>query len=301
MWWLLCGAVALAQVPEGVDLEDMDRWDAGAEVFLDGPPGCWELVGKASWHWDFGRLGKSRGDAAFIGRLRDGVWEGFHIEPLGEVTRRGREAESRQYSDEPRFAPMFGQLPGGSISIEAGDRNSIRGERNRDATPGNLLRTALDELSTEVEIGYAQWDRSRNGVVYHRSLPLNRGHRAPDTSVVTFFPEGSALPTEYVVTFPERFHRGRLPRFKITDARAELRAEPSGGRLFPVAEAVRFDIGVLGFSWSGAQTIQYLRATPCGGAAVAEPDPEPAPAAATRDPQVISFDAPSGPVIVVEP
>ena len=80
MLWLWAMALGWATVPDRVDVDNIEHWEAGMNRLLDGPEGCWELVGKASWEWDFGRFGSSRGDAAFIGRMRGGVWEGFHVE-----------------------------------------------------------------------------------------------------------------------------------------------------------------------------------------------------------------------------
>ncbi|MFT4628079.1 MAG: hypothetical protein ACI8PZ_006773 [Myxococcota bacterium] len=299
----LLATLAFAQVPEGVDLEDLDRWDAGAEALLDGPAGCWEIVGKATWAWDFGRFGMSRGDAAFVGRFDNGVWKGFHIEPLGEITREGRTTELRVYNDEPRFAPMFGKLKGGSITVSSQDGGRVRGDRTKDNTPGNLLREALDELSTDVETAYAQWDSSRGDVVYLRVVPLNERNNAPDTEVATSFPGGGAVATRMVVTFPESFKRGTFPGVRIMNATAQLTGKAHNGQTFPEAEAVSFDIGVLGFRFSGAQTIKYTQARACALPSSAPLDPTmvaPAPAATVPVPVTPAAAAPepAGPRVI---
>ena len=84
-------SLAIAGAPAGVDLNDLDHWENTAEAFLDGPPGCWEIVGQASWNWDAGRFGMSRGDTIFAAQMVDGLWGEFHLEPLGEVVRERRE------------------------------------------------------------------------------------------------------------------------------------------------------------------------------------------------------------------
>ncbi len=310
---------ALAQVPDGVDVEDLDRWDAGADAFLDGPAGCWELVGHATWEWNFGRFGTSRGDAAFVGRLDDGVWTGFHIESMGEISRRGKQEELWTYNDEPRFAPMFGKLSGGRVTVSGDDGEVVTSRRSNDGTPGNLLRQSLDELSTDVETAYAQWDSSRSGVVYLRVVPLNDRTNAPSTEVSSFFPGGASVPTTMEVAFPEKFTRGTFPRFKVVGARADLRAKTHGSQIFPEAEAVSFEIGVLGFRFSGAQTIQYRSARRCEAPEpdgpqvvspspeplVIEPSPEPAAPVVDREPEasagprVITIDGePDSPITI---
>lgn len=295
MWFVLLGSLAAAGVPAGVDLEDLDRWEFDAERFLDGPTGCWEVVGVASWNWDAGRWGLSRGDAAFAAKLHDGVWGAFHLEPLGEVIRERRETtEQRIYGYEPRWAPLFGRIDGDlvvsnapsareELPIDAAqrdpraeakearqeERNAAREERQRERRdepanegPTNVLREALDRISGSASItSWAQWDEEKQAVLLVRAVPIEGAGAEAEQSVA--FPDGG-LPASMDVLFPKTWYRGTLPRVRISDAQAHLRVRPSGGQLFPSTEAFSMEVGILGFTVKGAQTIRYKSIRPCG-------------------------------------
>lgn len=286
MWWL-AASLALAAVPSSVDLEELDLWEDGADRLLDGPEGCWEIVGQATWDWDVGRFGGSRGGAVFVGRLHDGVWSEVHLRSLGEVRREpGRKGrEVLQYAQEPRFAPLVGSLEGGRITVSGGE-GSAEVEVERDPGDGaaeNLVRNVLRELGGRVDTAWTQWDDARQAVVLHRSVPIGEGANAPEARVEVVFPGGQPLPDAMTVRFPERFFRGTLPRIRIEDAVVEVRGRISQGSIFPTSEAFRFDFGFLGMRFSGAQTITYKSAVRCPGdralaVPLAAPEPLPEPA-----------------------
>ena len=124
MGWLF--AVALAGPPEGLDLDDPVPWEEASRQLFEGPPGCWEIVGKATWNHDGARWGVSRGSAAFAGRLVDGVWANdLYIEPLGEIVREGpREVERRVYRDDAQpFLPLLGRHSGDTFG-DGGDSDT---------------------------------------------------------------------------------------------------------------------------------------------------------------------------------
>jgi len=261
MLWLWM-TLAWGGAPESVDLEALDRWENGVDRLLDGPSGCWEVVGKATWSWNFGRLGESSGGAAFVGVLREGVWSELHVEALGESRRgRGRDATTdRVYEDVVRFAPVLGRVDPEKFGRPSDRRSGMEG---RGGGPGNLLRTTLDGLGGEAETSYAQWDLERKGVMYTRFVPIGKGGDAKDTEMSVFFPDGQALPVSLDVVFPERFRRGGIPSATISDAVVELRGKVQGDQLYPIAEAVRFNVSVLGFRFNAGQTIRYLQFAPC--------------------------------------
>ena len=269
---LLTG-VALAAIPAHVDLNDLDKWEAGAEQVLDGPAGCWEMVGRASWNWDIGRFGASRGDAVFVGRLVDGVWQEFHLEPLGEVVReKGRRAQEIQIYQisEPRFAPLVGKLDGRGIRVAGEEepepdskRKKKRDSGDEDPGPTNLVRQALDDLGGSVYTSWAQWDAERDGVTLFRSVPLNDSNRPPEAAVTAFFPGGRNQAVSVDIQFPERFYKGTFPRWRLDDAVVHVRGRASNGQVFPTMESFSFEFGVLGFTFTGAQTIQYKSARRC--------------------------------------
>jgi hypothetical protein len=230
---------------------------------LDGPAGCWELAGRASWSWDAGRFGGSRGDAAFVGRIQDGIWQDFHIEPLGERSTRDRMGVL-VYGDEQRFVPLVGQVPGGFRS----------GRRDRDdLTPGNVVRGALDELGGEAETAYVQWDVVQDAVVLVRTVPIGDQRQAPLAEASTWFPGGAQSPRRLDRRFPPRFTSGGFPKYSVHDARVEIRARAAAGTLFPEAEAASFEARWFGLSFQGKQSLAYQRATPCGGLAPAPTAP----------------------------
>lgn len=266
---MLFALAALAAAPEGVDLEDHAPWIAGSEALMDGPPGCWELVGQAAWSYDFGRLGEMRGNAIFAGRLVDGVWKGFHVEPLGEIVRMGRDRPSHQYVPEQRFTPLIGLRYEGSTSISAGESGvAVETEQDDTTAPTNVLRELLADLGGDAEYTWAEWDDEREGVLLRRVVPLGGGASAPEADVRTFFPGVGTQPTRVDVAFPERFMAGEgMARVRVQDARVQLRGRVVDGRVLPVAEAYSARIGVVGFDFGFAQTLQYTSAVAC---AVAE-------------------------------
>jgi len=284
LWWFVGSALAAA--PAHVDLNDLDHWEALADTVLDGPPGCWEIVGKASWNWDAGRWGGSKGDQVFVARMIDGIWQDFRIEALGEVQRERRGKETRVYVEESaRFAPLVGRLDGYRPEVEDDrpelnlpdreptareraqeERRERRRERRRseeDGTEGprNVLNRALDRLSGSVVSSWAQWDGDQDSVVLYRQIPM--GETNLDAEQTVRFPGGGA-PVALDVMFPDRFMVGDgFPRVTVREAEVHVRVRPSGGALFPTMEAYKFEWSVLGFSGTGAQTIQYKSARPC--------------------------------------
>lgn len=258
IWFLL--AHAFARVPAHVDLDDLDRWERSAETVLDGPAGCWEIVGQATWDWDIGRFGANRGDAVFAGRLQDGVWSELHVVSLGELARDAgkRAQEVQQYAQEARFAPLVGKLHGRRVRVTTRDDAELLSE-----TPTNLVRNAMNELGGSVDTSWTQWDEARQDVILHRSVPIGSGSRAPEARVEVRFPGGEDLPASLDVVFPDKFYRGTLPRWRIEHAEVHVRGRVSQGTVFPTSEAFRFDFGFLGFTFHGAQTIVYKSAVRC--------------------------------------
>ena len=287
--WTLFG-LACAAAPAQVDLNDIDHWEDEATRVLDGPAGCWEIVGKASWSWDAGRWGGSRGDQVFVVRMVDGVWQEFRIQALGELQRERRGQQERVYvDDDARFIPLVGRVAPGGLKVEdrtpdlvlappePSARDKRRDERrdNRkeqkaerdpeeavEVGPRNAIRRALDRLAGSAETSWAQWDGEREAVVLYRSIPMGDGNRAPATEETFTFPAGGP-PTELDIQFPERFIVGGIPRYSINNAEAHVRVRPSGGQLFPTMESYKIEFGVFGFSVIGAQTIVYKSVRPC--------------------------------------
>jgi len=270
MWSVLL-ASALAAMPPDVDLSHLEAWDGAAERLLDGPPGCWELVGKASWDWDLGRFGSSRGDAVFAGRLTDGAWSEVHLAPLGEVVRDRSGTELQVYRSAARFAPLVGRLADERITVASEEPAEAEAEAEPEADDAtdpddatNVLRSALDRLGGTAITSWAEWDDLAGAVVLHRAVPIGDRARAPEAEVSVRFPSGDPLPASLDVMFPPKFKAGRWPRrVTVRDAEAHVRGTIVAGMVFPATEAFQLTFGALGWSGHGAQTIEYKQIRAC--------------------------------------
>lgn len=256
MFPLLLSALALAAPPH-VDLEDTEMWAQGADLLLDGPPGCWEVVGRATWAWDLGRYGFNRGDSVIVGRLNDGVWIGLEAISLGEVQRKRKAATRHVYPDTPRVVPMLGRV----------DDSIRRSSRDPDPTGSgeavNLIRQVLDDVGGDVEVSWATWEDTAKAVVFHRGMEVGAGRNPPEATVRVRFPGGGDVPDALEIAFPESWKTKTFPRAKITSSSVKVRGQVIEGVAFPGSEAIRADLTVLGMSFAGAQTIDYRSFTPC--------------------------------------
>lgn len=265
---------ALAAPPDGVVLDRVEVWDAGARAALDGPPGCWEVVGRATWDYDAGRFGSSRGDSVFVGRLVDGVWVDVRIAPLGELTQTRAQEASLIFSTEPRFVPLLGQIgpssfydPGGDEPDDDADRGSKRrGSKEEEPEgPENVIEQVFAELEGGAETVWASWREATRSVEVVRVVPLGRGAQAPVAEVRVRFPEGGTEPDRVDISFPPRFMVGDGPvRARVEGARVEATVRPlADGASFPAAEAYSFTASVLGLQFTGAQSVKYTNAVRC--------------------------------------
>lgn len=258
--WLLAtsltvAAAAHAAAPEGVPADDPEPWEDAWSQIVDGPPGCWEVVGRATWSYDGGRFGGVSGDAIFVGRLNDGAWQDFLIKSLGEDQRRGRADVKRAYPHgETRFVPLIGRRkPQMLARQDEGDQ---------------IFEAMARSWGNNTMTMWSMWDDEADAVVLNRSLTLGDG--GEEARMKVFFPDGQRAPTRMEIEFPERF---RLPERRIVtikDADVRIQGRQAGGMTFPEAEAFSFTGSVLGFSFAGAQTITYQTFRPCGASTVAE-------------------------------
>ncbi|MCO4746175.1 MAG: hypothetical protein KC912_15365 [Proteobacteria bacterium] len=274
---LLLAGLALAGPPEGVDLEDTARWEKGVDAMLDGPSGCWEVVGRATWNHDFGRFYKTRGDAAFVGKLVDGVWTDFAVQPMGEVRKEREKVEKTVYDEDQMFFPLLGKVERREReqSDEDEGKRSRRSNRRRsrdedesassddgDRLARNALTESLNSLSEDVEYSWAKWDEETGHVVLERVVPL-KGGGSSEARLSARFPDGGSVPTRMTVTFPESFMTNNTPAARVQDAVVQLRGRAVDGEVFPSAEAFSLGIGVLGFRFHMAQTIRYTDVHTC--------------------------------------
>ncbi len=258
MWWML--AAALAAPPADLDVNDVEIWDTAWNPLFDGPPGCWEIVGRASYDWNFGRMGSVQGDAVFVGRLEDNIWQDFHVRSLGEEISERFDPSTRKYPHgERHFAPMVGK--------RVSDYDEISG----DVATSTLLDAVFDELGTGVNYSSSDWDDDANAVTLHRTIPL--GETRAEAQMDVWFPEGGTLPTYARIHFPDSFSPPKIPMARVRNADARLRGRVYGGLVFPEVETFSFEAGFLGFRVRGAQTLRYETFRPCGGATEKEAAP----------------------------
>jgi len=277
MLFLHSVAAAWAAMPAEVDLNDVLRWEDHAEDLLDMPEGCWEWVGEASWNWDVGRFGGSRGDAVFVGRTEDGHWGSLVLQPLGEERREGKDLPVRVYDvREARFAPLTGSLVGSKVTVTTVDgRTSDEAGMDENAEASNMLRTTLERLGAGSSSSWVEWDEARGGVVLHRAVSLDG---AADVDAAVFFPGGGTVPTAVDLTFPETFRAGSFPKWTIRNAEVHLRGQAHAGQAFPESETFSFEFALLGWRFTGAQTVKYLHTKRCPAPPAPETAPEAPPA-----------------------
>lgn len=252
--WLL--GAALAAPPAGLMPEEVDQWDPYWTRLQDAPPGCWEVVARATWDWDFGRYGASRGSSVFVGKLEAGTWRDMYIRSLGEVVEKPGDIPIRFYPhDELRFAPLVGRI-GPAI---LGDDNVEK----------DVLSEIVDLFGGEVTTTWSEWNDARGGVVLHRQLPVGSAERAEGTMEV-LFPAGGTLPTRLDFTIAEPFTLPNNPAIHMREASARVRGHVFNSDVFPDAESFSFVATVSGYKVWGAQTVRYDSFRPCGGAVQAD-------------------------------
>jgi len=257
MW--LWFATALAAAPPGLDLDDPTPWSEAAQQLFDGPAGCWEVVGKATWNHEAGRFGHTRGSVVFAGRLEDHVWSPLVIEPLGEVLQDGpRDTEHRVYKHEQRFEPLLGKHRHDRDEDEQG-----KGDEPSDKAPQNVVQAVLEHLQGNATYAWVEWDDDQQAVVLTETVPVGKRPKAPEIQVVVRFPGGKKLPERADLKFPDRFLANRMPPAYVLGGQVQLRGVVRDGRVFPSAEAYSAELRALGFAFHSAQTIHYTSLRPC--------------------------------------
>jgi hypothetical protein len=298
MWTVLLGT-SLAALFEGVDVDDPGPWQDRAAALLQGPPGCWEVVGKASYQWSYGRFGLRQGEAGFAARFEDGTWSDLLVRSLGQVDA-DRDGASRTYPHgEVPFAPAVGRARPMRVSAgwSAGGGTTLDVRPDGEQAPRNQIESLIDEIAGRVETAWSSWDVARDGVVLQRLVPIGDKAGAPEVRQTVFFPGGATLPTEIDLLASGRIDLGGA---SLNDVEVHVRGKVHGGRLFPTAEAQVFRASaLLGlFTLESRRTVTYTswRACPVPPPAapppapVPEPAPEPTPVPEPEGPRVIEFE-----------
>lgn len=257
--WLISSALAAGPMA-GHDVSDVKGFDAQADALLAGPAGCWEVIGRASWSWDFGHSVGSRGDLAFIGRLVDGTWEDFVYRSLGEDIDLGHRGTVRYFDHtSPPFVPLVGRL----ADLLTADDLTVD---DPDAPARDLLTRLSGELHQPGTAPWAEWSEPRDGVVLHRTIGLEAPNKSDTVAVDLFFPGGATDPTEAQITWPSSYTvPGRHP-VRARDGHATLTARMVDGVLVPEAELLSFGPAGGFFRLVGTQSVQYRVFRRCGGA-----------------------------------
>lgn len=258
---MILAALWLALPPgrPSVDLED-PQWDARADALLDGPAGCWEVVGRASWSHDLGRWGSTRGNAVFVGRLEGGVWSRWKVFPLGEVEVNGSE-RAEIFGTAQRVTPLIGRVRGLAVGLDRTRRVRIARSRDRRIEPVNTARDVIERLGADESVAW--WATAETeGVVLHRRMQVGR-QDAP-LSVEAVYPWGLGHPTRWTMSLGgTHVHEGWIPA-RVTALEVTLEGREEGGHVLPRWESLRMSLTVSPLVRVAArQTVDYRRVLPC--------------------------------------
>jgi hypothetical protein len=251
MWWMV--AAALAGAPEGVNVEAVDQWEERGATLQDGPAGCFEVVGRATWDWTLGRFGGSRGNAAFVARYEDGVWLDLMVKSLGEDVWEHRDVPVRVHPHgELRFVPLVGRLA------------THYGDEDDDGIADNLAQGLIEELGHGVSYAYAEWDDAKTEVRLQKVVPFGEGNNAAEATQITHFPNGDPLPSQIDTTVDQPFSLPDFRLARVKHAEAHIRGQVVDDVVYPAVEAFELSASAVGVRIEGAQTIRYLTWRRCG-------------------------------------
>lgn len=274
MWFV---SLAFAVPPEGVVVDDLDRWERQSQALLAGPKGCWELAGKvellAAGYVPASRWsGSERRDHAFtgefVGRLEDGVWTSFRWS-LDPVARKDEAADEEL--DLPLF-PMMGRIDPEIVertdlepAPDGKERESISfGTDGEGKEALNTLQRILDGLDPKTATSYAEWSEADRGIRLFQDVPLSDAPRADTVAITTFFPEGGPHGDRLDAIFPRRVKVGDgLVKATMFDAQMHLRGQVAGDGVLPALESLSVGVGAFGFTIGYEQRLTYQRATRC--------------------------------------
>lgn len=284
---LALAPLALAAPPDGVDLDDLDLWEARARDVLAGPVGCWVLEGNLELAYTvytppslFSRAEKhtNRSGGTFVGRFVDGKWTAFDytLDPI--------EGDKDGQIEVP-VRPMMGKYDASvvqRVTTSADEQPSYVSIRDGGGGGGaeamSLLDRAIDLIDPDSSTAYAQWDDEAGGVRLIQDVPMTDFARSDTLTITTLFPGGGPLGTRVDAEFPRRVRGGnKIVHVSLYDAQMHLRGQIAGGVVLPAKESVSMGIGALGFTLGYEQSLTYTRAVGCTGAeaAPAEVTPEP--------------------------
>lgn len=276
-------ALAWADPPEGVDPDDLDRWEPLADAALNGPAGCWELAGpmevNAALHTKasmFQRASETPYDfvGTWTGRLEDGTWTRFAYD-LTSVKGNPQEfpiypvigkidpniVTSSVPQTPPSDDPPSDDPPRKGISISLGDDGEVSSSGGDG--PFSLLRKSIDGWNTSTALSSASWSEARREIRLEQEVPTEDAPNAPVVVTTTTFPEG-AWPARVSTVFPRRLAFGTWPlKVHVYDAQFHLVQQQVSGVTLPSAENMSAVGSAVGFTVSYEQRLDYRTAKRC--------------------------------------
>jgi hypothetical protein len=266
---MLWSTLVFAAPPEGVDPQDLDRWEQGSAVALQGPPGCWELSGRVellmaaytpATLWTRAERSDHRFRGSFHGKLDQGTWTQLDYDLVNlEKPEEPAKMEVPLFPSIGKIAPNTPRRT--NLPPEGDEGLEISGGEGEEAI--HLFTEILDEIDPATATSYGEWDDKTRAVKLIQDVPISDKPTADTVSVVTTFPEGGPA-TAVDVTFPTRIRMGEgLIKATLFDSQLHLRSQKVGEVVLPALESLSFGLGALGFTVGYEQKLVYEKATPC--------------------------------------
>lgn len=285
MMWLLLGSALAGPMPDGLDLEDIDAWEARAFALSDGPKGCWNVRGEFETRGAiylpssiFTRPATesrvTRG--TFAGTIQNGEWTHFvYSVPINPDS----SADEIEAAEGVWLRPIVGTLQSSVVLRDPGDipPSMVEAEPEEDdgvsvemddSTPRvrpNLIRASVEEWwDSSISTSYMRWDADRDGAVMVMEVPVNDTRRSDAVMLSAFFPGGGLNATQIDSILPRRLPVGDgVIKGKVMNGQLHLKGQIAGGHLLPTSESWSAVFGALGFTGGYEQRIAYTSAQEC--------------------------------------
>lgn len=276
---------AVAAAPPGVDLEDVDGWEARSKAFDEGPDGCWELEGTLELRLmlDAGAssFGRRRHDDTTVhgtvsARFDDHTWKRFHY------------TLDQERQDWMIFRPFWGNVEEDAILVVDKQGNPVvTAEERREAAERRrsfrIGRKAADDGKPQVTISSLLnviWDEQAREVVFEEDGNI-RGLARGKAIARHRFPEGSTQATAFDITLPEGGTFGVWPlQGTLTSGSVHIRSYPTAsGAAIPHHQRFSAIVQVFGQTVGVDSSLAFTTARRCVPEALAAPPADPTPPA----------------------
>ncbi len=261
---------AWADPPEGVDRDDLERWEAMSKDAIDGPDGCWDLSGnllvaggllsKASF-WRRTSETPYEYEGTWNGRLEDGTWTAFRYSVTDQVVQDGEPVDVPIY-------PVVGEIDASIVVNDSPEPEDPKGgsvtvNDEHGGSPTSLLRRSIEGWDTSTAYAYSRWNEETRSIELVQETPITDSANAPTIDVTSYMPEGQWV-SRVSVMFPRKLVLGEWPlKLRLHDTQFHLVQQQVGDQVFPSAENISTVGTALGFTVSYEQRLDYLAATPC--------------------------------------